>query len=220
MIKLVAKPEKIKSIYENERIIKAIELMRIASAIRYNNILQMQVFEAKDINLSLLFHLMINHAASLFEGIKTFFELGRFLKDLESYQKNIEKIKHISREELGKSASFYNLVLKPIRNEIAFHFQEDVLRTHLINYLDSCIKEGREVVLISGQSELYKDTKYSISDMVVIDYILDKIAGKEDSIEEKVKQLGKNLSALTDAFLEILDALISELFSEVGSLSG
>lgn len=86
MIKLVARPEKIKMLYEDDRTIKVIELMRIASAIRYNNILQLQVLEAEYFNPSLLFHLIINHAASLFEGIKTFFALGRFLKDLESFK--------------------------------------------------------------------------------------------------------------------------------------
>ena len=213
MIKRIAKPEKVKTMHEDNRVITAIQLMRIVATIRYNNIAQIKIMEDKDYDVSIHIQLIFNHAASLYEGIKTFFKLGIFLKDLESFKKNSDKIKKISRQ-WGSKTSFIGRILFPIRNEVAFHFDEKVINENLADYLKFCIENNKEVVLISGSSERVKDASYRIADNVTVNYILDKIAGKDLPVEEKVKRFTKELLELSGSFLEVLEILIVELFDE------
>ena len=215
MIKLIARPELLSKLHIEERLIKAIQLLRIIGAIRYNNILQVKLMRDPDYNVAHHIHLLNIHAASLYEGIKTFCKLCRSLKDMEYYQNNQDKLKLILREN-GNASSFCNQVLKPIRNGIAFHFEEDVIRKNLKDYIEFCIHNNMEVILVSGESELMKDTTYGIADNVTINFVLDRIAGKDLPVEEKVERFSKELLKLTSTFLEILDNIVGELLEGYG----
>ncbi len=213
MIAIIAKPEVIAQIRNEELFVKLILLMRIASAIRYNNILQMKIMEDEKYSVSLHFYLISNHVASLYEGIKKFFSLGFYLKGLSKYSEDQDKINKIAIK-MKNNESYFNRVLKPIRNEIAFHFNEEEIRKYLIEYLEECGKGSDDIIIVSGTSRAIIDTSYDFTDNIIINYSLDKIAGKDLAVEEKVKRFSEDLVELSNLFLEVLDDLISEIFAK------
>lgn len=214
MKKIVVKEEYLDSIKSEEKFINAIQLGRILGAIQYNKNIH-AILHEKDENLSvnLQLHLMINHAALLFEGIKKFEQIKSEFDNLKTYKKNIEKIKKILREYNDEN-SFISSVLKKIRNRIAFHFDKSIIKTIFSEYVDASLEEDKEIVLLSGESELKKDTSFMLSDNISINYILGLINKKELTDQEKFKYLAKTLLELSELFCDILDELIPELSSE------
>jgi len=213
MKKIVVKKEYLPSIKNDKRFINAIQLGRILGAIRYNKILHAEISKDKEANTSLQLHLLLNHAALVYEGITTFKKTKSNFENLGYYKKNLDKIKIIMDEAKNKK-SFTNKVLKKIRNKIAFHFDEDVTKEILGRIVDDSLKERTDVVLISGKSERIKDITYLLADNVNINYVLILINGKGISEREKFKILSKNLLELSGLFCETLDVLIPDLIED------
>ncbi len=213
MKKIVVKKEYLPSIKNDKRFINAIQLGRILGAIRYNKILHAVISKDKEANTSLQLHLLLNHAALVYEGITTFKRTKSNFENLDYYKKNLDKIKIILDEAKNKK-SFTNKVLKKIRDKIAFHFDEDVTKEILGRIVDDSLKERTDVVLISGKSERIKDITYLLADNVNINYVLILINGKGISEREKFKILSKNLLELSGLFCEILDVLIPDLIED------
>lgn len=213
MKKIVVKEEYLLSIKNEKNFITAIQLGRMLGAIRYNKILHVQVIEDEEMSTSLKLHILLIHAAYLFESIKKFNETKSNFENLENYKKNTDKIDKILNEA-NDSNSFTNKVLKKIRNKIAFHFDEDVIEEVIGKFVDDSIKENRDVVLISGKSELVKDTTYLLADNMNINYVLGQIEGEEKSEKEKFIILSEKLLDLSGSFCELLDLLIPDLIIE------
>lgn len=213
MKKIVVKKEYLPSIKNDKRFINAIQLGRILGAIRYNKILHAEISKDKEANTSLQLHLLLNHAALVYEGITTFKKTKSNFENLDYYKKNLDKIKIILDEAKNKK-SFTNKILKKIRDKIAFHFDEDVTKEILGRIVDDSLKERTDVVLISGKSERIKDITYLLADNVNINYVLILINGKGISEREKFKILSKNLLELSGLFCEILDVLIPDLIED------
>lgn len=213
MKKIVVKKEYLPSIKNDKRFINAIQLGRILGAIRYNKILHAEISKDKEANTSLQLHLLLNHAALVYEGITTFKKTKSNFENLDYYKKNLDKIKIILDEAKNKKG-FTNKILKKIRNKIAFHFDEDVTKEILGRIVDDSLKERTDVVLISGKSERIKDITYLLADNVNINYVLILINGKGISEREKFKILSKNLLELSGLFCEILDVLIPDLIED------
>ena len=213
MKKIVVKKEYLPSIKNDKRFINAIQLGRILGAIRYNKILHAEISKDKEANTSLQLHLLLNHAALVYEGITTFKKTKSNFENLDYYKKNLDKVEIILDEAKNKK-SFTNKVLKKIRNKIAFHFDEDVTKEILGRIVDDSLKERTDVVLISGKSERIKDITYLLADNVNINYVLILINGKGISEREKFKILSKNLLELSGLFCETLDVLIPDLIED------
>jgi len=76
------------------------------------------------------------------------------------------------------------------------------------------MKENKEVVLISGKSELVKDTIYLLADNMNINYVLKTINGKGISDSDKFKILSEKLLKLSGLFCDILEELIPDLIKD------
>lgn len=212
MKKIVVKNEYLPNIKNEDKFVNAIQLGRILGAIRYNNILYAEISRAEEVNTSLQLYLLLNHAALVYEGIKKFNNNKSDFENLDHYKENLNNIK-IILYEANDSNSFTNKVLVRIRNKIAFHFDKGVIKEVIEQFVDDSLKENNELVLISGKSELVKDTTYLLADNMNINYILKAIQEKEKS-EEKFKILCKKLVELSGLFCDILEQLIPDLIGD------
>ena len=213
MKKIIVKKEFLPSMIDSIDFITATQLGRIAGSIRYNNILQALISKDEDVNTSLHFYLLLNHAALVYEGIKTFKKTKSIFEKQNHYQNNLEKIEIIINEAQDKE-SFYNKTLKIVRDKIAFHFDRDVIVEVLRDVTDDLIKENKEVVFISGKSEIVKDIIYLFADNMNINYVLKSINGKELETPERFKIFCEKLLYLSGLFCEIIDELIPDLINE------
>ncbi|MFX0207879.1 MAG: hypothetical protein ACFFDT_17960 [Candidatus Hodarchaeota archaeon] len=213
MKKIVVKKEYLPNIKNEDKFINAIQLGRIIGAINYNKILYAEISKDKEINTSLQLYLLLNLAALVYEGIKKFKNSKSDFENLNFYKENLDKIE-IILNEANDTKSFTNTVLERIRNRIAFHFDKGVIKEVIEQFVDDSLKENKEVVLISGKSELVKDTTYLLADNMNINYILKSINGNEKSEREKFKILCKSLIELSELFCNILDQLIPDLIKD------
>jgi hypothetical protein len=102
-------------------------------------------------------------------------------------------------------------VLKKVRDKIAFHFDEIVIKKIIGNFVDNCIKEKGEIVLISGKSESIKDTTYILADNMNVNYVLSSMKEEGISDKDKFRILCKKILYLSEQFCEILGELIPDL---------
>ena len=166
MPKVVAKVETAGKMHEDERIIKAVQFLRIVAVIRYNNILQTKIMNEENYNQALHIHLLLSWAAFLYEGISAFAGAGKVIKDLTYFKNNTPKVKRFFKEH-GEVSSYRNRVLGPIRNQAIFHINESVIQTVLASFTEDCIRNKREIVFISGVSKMIADTTYPIADNLI-----------------------------------------------------
>lgn len=129
------------------------------------------------------------------------------------YKENINKIKIILNEAEDQN-SFTNKVFKKVRNKIAFHFDKEVIKEVLTKFVADSLKEKKDVVLISGKTELVSDTTYLLSDNMNINYVLNSMDGENLSQEEKFKIMSGKLIYLSGLFCEILESIIPDLIED------
>lgn len=213
MKKIVVKEEYLPVIENEKRFLNAIQLGRIVGAIRYNKAIYAIISQNKEVSTSQLLYLVLNHAALLYEAITKFCSTKSDFENLEIYKRISDAIEKILAEAKEPN-SFTNKVLKKIRNKVAFHFDEDVIKIILTKIIEGSLKEKKEVVLIAGISELVKDTTYLLADNVNINYVLGLIQGEKKSEKEKFIILSENLLNLSGSFCDVLDQLIPDLIME------
>jgi hypothetical protein len=189
--------------------------MRMLETIRYNNIIQARLFSESDDETAFHLHMLYNHAASLYEGIKTLVSLYKYLKDLDYFKSNLVVFKRFAKEN-GDNNSFMNRVLKRIRNDVAFHYDEVIIIKELNSFMDFCVEAKKDIVLISGKTKLIKDTKYEIADNVAANYTLNLFGGKEMPVDEKIKLLGEGLLELSNLFCSTVEILIPDMLLDYG----
>lgn len=211
MKRLVVKEDQVQSIKNKAKFIDAVQLSRILSAILYNKVITAEISEKKDTNTSLQLNLFINHAAVLYEGIKKFKILKERFENLESYQKNIDKLEEIFKENEN---NFYNDVLYCVRRKVAFHFDKHVISRALEEFIDECVKENERVILIQGKTDLIKDMTFLLADSLNLRYILKLVNGSKLSYENKFKIVAKDLLSLSESFCNILQEIIPELVKD------
>jgi len=213
MIRLILKRGLLPDLKDEEKLIYAIQLSRILSSLRYNQIIHEKIFEKDNGNTNIQLNLLINHAAVLCEGIKKFETLKAKLVSLDAYKENIVKIKNIFNETENEN-SFYNTVIYKIRNKIAFHFDEDVITEVLEEYIDEHLKEKEDIVFFQGKTELVADTIYPLADNINFHYILKSIKGENLSDKDRFIILSKELLNLSKLFIGILENIIPELIQD------
>lgn len=210
---IVVKNEYLSMIQDDKNFISSVQLGRILGAIQYNKIIYTKIMENENANASIQLNLLLNHAAVLFEGIKEFHSSKSDFEDLNFYKKNLDKIGLIL-SEVEDENSFYNKVLKKIRNRIVFHFDRGVIREVLSEFIDDSVRENKDLILIQGETELVKDTAYLLSDNMNINYVLKSINGEDLSSEDKFKTLSGTLLNLSELFCDILASLIPDLIED------
>lgn len=213
MLHCIVREELLPTIKDNNKFINAIQLSKILSAIRYNQMIYLIVTE-KDTNSSIGFHLFLNQAALLFEGIKTFELLKSEFESLESYNKNIEDIEEIFREKEDIN-SFYNRVLKKARNKIIFHFDKEVIKEIFEGFVNDCISKGKNIMFASGKTELIADINYNLADDMNFNYLLKLTNDNNLPEENKFTNMVKELSNLSKLFCGVLEHLIGELIQDI-----
>jgi len=210
---VVVKKDFLATIKNEKRFIDSVQLGRILGALRYNKIIQAKISEEKETNSSLGLYLFLNQAALLSEGIRKFDASKSSFDKLPFYKKHSAKINEILREAKDPN-SFTNTVLKKVRDKIAFHFDEIVIKEIIEDFVDDCIKEKREIVLISGKSKSINDMTYIFADNMNINYVLRSMKEEGKSDEDKFKILCERILSLSEQFCKILEELIPDLVSK------
>jgi len=213
MKRLILKRELLPDIKDEEKLINAIQLSRILSSLRYNQIIYAKIIETDSVSTSIQLNLLINHAAVLCEGIRKFKTLKAKFEGLETYKENIDKLKKISREIEDKS-SFYNNVICKIRHKIAFHFDKSVITEVLEKFIDEHLKENEDVVFLQGKTDLVADTIYLLADNINFHYILKSVKGKNLSDRDRFIIMSKELLNLSKLFIGILENITPELIQD------
>jgi len=206
---MILRKEIMATVRNDETFLRIIQLMRILGTIRYNQIIYLQTEEA-GLKTNLKFYILMNLAAALYEGISKFSQVHAPLVRLEYYKNNCEPIRKILKEK-GDFDSFTNRVLSKIRNKIAFHFDEDVIKEIISEFLDSFEVGDPDIVVISGESKQVKDTTYELADNLDFNFVLKLIDKKLTTKEEKFKYLAQNLIEISRSFCSILEGIIAEI---------
>lgn len=210
MKKIVVSKKYLSSIYRRERFVDAIQLTRILGALRYYTILNTIINADGNLKTNLKAYFFLNHQALLYEGIKKLNSIKSEIENLDYYRNNKDKFNTIF-EEWNNPSSFTNIAMKGIRNKIAFHFDNKVVRDVLKEYVEDCIKADREVVLIQGESEAVRDTYYELADNMNINYALKGINGGAASSEDKFRQMAQRFFPLMNMVCDVLEGLLVEL---------
>lgn len=145
MKKIIVKRENLPSIKNEKKFINAIQLNRILSSLRYNQIIYATIDKENSISVNIKLKNFLNHAALLCEGVKKFKELKSKLKELKSYQERLDEIEQIFKE-LKDESSFLRNVLCRIRNKIAFHFDKRITKKIFKEIVDESKKKNKDVI--------------------------------------------------------------------------
>jgi len=210
MKRLIVKKELLPSIKNEQKFIYAIQLSRILGALHFNKIIHTKMDKDEKLSPSIQLNLLLNQAAVLFEGIKKFKGLKSKLKNLESYSENYDKVEKIFKEIENKN-SFFNKVFCEVRNKIAFRYDRGVIKEIFKTYVDDCLMEHGDVILISAKTRLLKNANYALADNMNIHYILKPIKGRNLSDRDKFVIMARELLNLSKLFCGILEDIIPEL---------
>ena len=210
MKQIMIKDSSLPSIASKSDFAEAIQLCRILSAIQYNKVIYAQLSKSKDFSTNLQLHLIINHGAALYEGIKKFITLKNRLKNLRSYKKNQKEIEAV----ISTENTFVNKVLRKIRTKVAFHYDKQVIANTFEKFVLESIKSKEPVIFIEGKTEMVKDMNFPLADSLNLRYILGLVGGKDLNYKEKFKILSSQLLKLSNSFCTILQEIIPDLVED------
>jgi hypothetical protein len=214
LIRSVVKKELLSSIKNNQEFITAIQLSRILSAVRYNNVIFAKLIDENDIFSNIYLNVFFNHAALIYEGVKTFVKLKPKLENLETYKKYSDKIEKILEDKKDVN-SVLNKVFCKIRNKITFHFDEDVIKEIFGIYVDDTMKEQRDIIFLEGKTQKIRDMNYVLAADMDINYIFKFIDEKELNGKDKLRSISKELADLSNLFSEIIELMMAELIKDI-----
>jgi hypothetical protein len=147
------------------------------------------------------FDITLQHAAVLFEVLKTFVRtcdhLPRFrMKSFDLFQ--IEKWKR----DFDDPENMISTILKPIRNKIAFHFDHELLQKLLSRF-----QFKDDSVFAIGKSELRHDAFYPAGDDLILNFIISRMPECIPEVEryrafsDRVVEIAGDLSSLIDSIM-------------------
>lgn len=213
MNRIIVKKDLLPEIKKVQNFINGIQLSRILSSLRYNQIIYDTLDKEKSVTLNVKLNNFFNHAAILCEGIRKLKELESKLKELKSYQQNKAEIEKIFTELKNKNSFLCNVLCR-VRNKIVFHFDKSITDGMFEDIVDECISEKRDIVFASGKTEQVKDMTFDLADLIGYKYILKFVNGKTESNEDKFKSMVQDLLKLSKSFTGILEALMVELIKD------
>ena len=213
MNRIIVKKGLLPEIKKVQNFINGIQLSRILSSLRYNQIIYDTLDKEESVTLNIKLNNFLNHAALLCEGIRKFIELKSKLKELKSYQQNKGEIEKIFTELKNKNSFLCNVLCR-VRNKIVFHFDKSITNEIFEDVVDECISEKRDIVFASGKTEQVKDMTFDLADNIDINYILKFVNGEAESNENKFKSIVQDLLKLSESFSGILEDLIMELIKD------
>lgn len=213
MKKIIVKKESLLNIHKAQKFLNAVQISRILSSIRYNQIIYYTLDKEDNIRTNIKLHNFFNHAALLCEGARKLKELEPNLKQLDSYQRNLEKVEKIF-SELKDKRSFLRNVCCRVRNKIVFHFDRCITYEMLEKIVNEFIKNKKDLVFASGTTELVKDMTFDLADNIDFNYILKFVSDTAKSDKEKFTTMIKELNKLSALFTGILEDMLSELIQD------
>lgn len=213
MNRIIVKKDLLPEIKKVQNFINGIQLSRILSSLRYNQIIYDILDKEDNVAVNVKLHNFLNHAALLCEGIRKFRELKSKLKELKSYKKNLDDIEKIYTELEDKNSFLINVLCR-VRNKIIFHFDKGITDGMFEELVDERIKKEDDIIFASGKTEQVKDMTYDLADLIDYKYILKFVNEKTESDKDKFKSMVQDLIKLSKSFTGILEDLMTELIKD------
>lgn len=184
----------------------AVQLSRLLNVIRANQRQYLRINNDDDpANVRDRLELILYHGAIIFESVKTLLCYSKQLKRLNSWINNIVEVQKIQRE-FNNNQSFTQKYLKPIRNEILFHYDIDIIGRILEDY-----PLAQNAIFAEAKSERALDLAFVLADELLINLVIQNIeeesteSEKWGYFEEKLLDISNDLSNLLyDFVIELL----------------
>ena len=157
----------------------AVQLSRLLNVIRAKQRQYLRINNDDDpANVRDRLELILYHGAIIFEPVKTILCYSKQLKRLNSWINNIVAVQRIQRE-FNNNNSFTQKYLKPIRNEILFHYDIDIIGRILEDY-----PLAQNAIFAEAKSERTLDLAFVLADELLINLVIQNI---EEEITESEK---------------------------------
>lgn len=147
------------------------------------------------------------YAAVVYEIVQALPGLFGRLKRLGAWQQNLRIVKYIN-DERNDASSYYNRVFKPLRNQVAFHFNEIA-----ISQAVDLIYQKDSILLASSETLLNKDMVFNLADDLVLNYIVSQ-NGTVDPSREEYECLLRYVIDFSDKIVSLASACILEIWSK------
>jgi len=198
----------IKELKSSEDFILAVQLSRIVNSLRSN--LRSYINVSNDdelLDLKDRLDLLLIHGAMLYEAIREFSSMSKWLSQFDCWKQNAEQVKALQKENNNRD-SFTNTVLKSIRNKIFFHFDRQIITEALHKF-----NLNEEPVFILGKSTSRKDMRYTLADDLVLTYLVNLLPQYEDMFE-RYKEVKGKIIELSDEVCSVFDNIIGEVLKD------
>jgi hypothetical protein len=218
MYKVYITKEEFNVLKKNVKLLNAIRLLRIDSAITTLESLMARTFHdgkktdpkddtSRDKRDRL--EIVQYYGAVLYESIKTMYQMRGQLEQLNEYKSHINDISYLF-DEWSNPHSFTQTTLKKIRNKLTFHFDKEVFQEAI---LDMDLPD-EEFVLFEGDSEMIADLNCTSIPTLYWNYLIssDKENGSE---EEKVEYIHNQMRKIFEKLKEVIDCLAGELLRDI-----
>jgi len=202
---------------KNVEFINAIRLLRIDNAITTLKSLMYRTFQdgtktepkddtSRDERDRL--EIVQYYGATLYESIKTMYNMADQLEKLDEYKKHIDDINYLF-DEWSNPDSFTQTILKKIRNKLAFHFDKEVFQEAI---LDMDLPD-EEFVLFEGDSERNFDLNYPIIPTLYFNYLISYVKG-DSSDEKKLRHIHDQMNLIAKKLQEVTGSIAGELLKD------
>jgi hypothetical protein len=139
--------------------------------------------------------------------VKTLLCYSKELKRLNSWINNTVAVQRIQREFNNKN-SFTQKYLKPIRNEILFHYDIKIIGKILEDY-----PLAKNAIFAEAKTDRTIDLAFVLSDELIINLVIQNI--EEESTEsEKWSYFQDKLLEISNDLSNLLDDIVIELLGE------
>jgi len=214
MYKVYITKEEFNVLKKNVKLLNAIRLLRIDSAITTLESLMARTFHdgkktdpkddtSRDKRDRL--EIVQYYGAVLYESINTIHQMRGQLEQLNEYKNHINDISYLL-DEWSNHDSFTQTILKKIRDKLTFHFDKDVFQEAI---LDMDLPD-EEFVLFEGDSEVIADLNCSAIPTLYWNYLISPDKGNS-SDEEKVRDINNQMRKIFEKLKEVINCFVGEL---------
>jgi len=196
---------------QHHMFLAAIQLSRIVNSLLSCTRIYLSIPDnGKLVNLNDKIEMLFISGSILYEGVLEFGRLSRRLKQLSVWNKMQSDISFINKQ-LSDKKSLLHIVLKSIRNEATFHFEEQMI---IDAFKDMELSKRTDFAVSSGPK--YDDIVYTIVDNIRLKYITDK---SESGVSSEVfyQKLMDYIGNLGTRLTEVLSEMLVEILAGISS---
>ncbi len=150
---------------------------------------------------------IIYHSAIVFESIKSISDLENQLKGMSCWKDCDDKYRRVA-DQFHTKGSFWDLVLRRIRNRLIFHYDSDIIKTALEKFPIT-----EKAVFAYSKDTKVINVAFTLIDEILIDYLV-KLHNPDIPEKESLAQFQQKLLELSHDVTYVLQDVIIELLND------